>query len=109
MQNGLLRGIIVDVGALNFLYFLVLVEFYGNEMTMVDIWPNDMVSLPYSFGIIELPNGIMFMQKALSSSIMHQLDGKNLNLSLQFKEVVLCVLLCFGFVLSILCFYIQSE
>lgn len=37
MQNGLLKGITVDVGALDFLYHLVLVEVDGNEMTMVDI------------------------------------------------------------------------
>ncbi|KAK9697513.1 hypothetical protein RND81_08G042600 [Saponaria officinalis] len=58
----------------------------------VDIYPDDVVALPYSSGTTGLPKGVMLTHKSLVTSVAQQVDGNNPNLYFHQNDVILCVL-----------------
>eukprot|EP00249_Psilotum_nudum_P013693 c24460_g3_i1 orf=611-2299(+) len=76
----------------NYLHFSVLTEADESECHLVDIYPDDIVALPYSSGTTGFPKGVMLTHRSLISSIAQQVDGDNPNLYVAPEDVVLCVL-----------------
>ncbi|KAL8168079.1 hypothetical protein V2J09_009578 [Rumex salicifolius] len=58
----------------------------------VEVFPDDVVALPYSSGTTGLPKGVMLTHKGLVTSVGQQVDGENPNLYFHKDDVVLCVL-----------------
>ncbi|KAG5537353.1 hypothetical protein RHGRI_024709 [Rhododendron griersonianum] len=76
----------------NVFHFSDLIRSDENEMPEVDVYPNDVVALPYSSGTTGLPKGVMLTHKGLVTSVAQQVDGENPNLHMTSDDVLMCVL-----------------
>ncbi|PKU78544.1 4-coumarate--CoA ligase 3-like [Dendrobium catenatum] len=75
------------------LSFAVLSDADESELAeLISISPEDTVALPFSYGTMGLPKGVMLTHRSMITSIAQQVDGENPNLFLKSDDVVLCVL-----------------